>query len=92
MLARIQRIRAKRAQEGSQIQIQIQIVQEAARFAAEEANQGTLLKRRHLHLLGHALVSVPYWEWVACKGPVEREQYLRLKLGTCGPSVEQGDM
>ena len=36
MLARIQRIRAKRAQEGSQIQIQIQI-QEAARFAAEEA-------------------------------------------------------
>ena len=52
----------------------------------------TLLKRRHLRLLGHSLVSVPYWEWDACKGPVEREQYLRLKLGTCGPSVEQGDM
>jgi hypothetical protein len=36
-------------------------------------------QRRHLHLLGHVLVSVPYWEWGACKGQVEREQYLRLK-------------
>jgi len=62
-------------------------------FLSSRAPTGaTLLKRRHLHLLGHSLVSVPYWEWDACKGPVEREQYLRLKLGTCGPSVEQGDM
>jgi len=49
-------------------------------------NGATLLKRRHLQLLGHALVSVPYWEWDACKGPGEREQYLWLKLGECGPA------
>ena len=60
-------------------------------FLASGAPSGaTLLKRRHLQLLGHALVSVPYWKWDACKGPVEREQYLRLKLGTCGPSAAQG--
>jgi hypothetical protein len=40
----------------------------------------TLLKRRHLGLLGHALVNVPYWEWEGCKGAGEREQYLRGKL------------
>ena len=62
-------------------------------FLSSRAPTGaTLLKRRHLHLLGHSLVSVPYWEWDACKGPVEREQYLRLKLGTCGPSAAQGDV
>jgi len=49
----------------------------------------TLLKRRHLHLLGHSLVSVPYWEWNACKGPVEREQYLRSKLGACKASAAE---
>ena len=46
----------------------------------------TLLKRRHLQLLGYALVSVPYWEWDACKGAGKREQYLWLKLGECGPA------
>jgi hypothetical protein len=62
-------------------------------FLSSRAPTGaTLLKRRHLRLLGHSLVSVPYWEWDACKGPVEREQYLRLKLGTCGPSAAQGDV
>jgi hypothetical protein len=40
----------------------------------------TLLKRRHLELLGHALVIVPSWEWSGCKGACEREQYLRDKL------------
>jgi hypothetical protein len=39
-----------------------------------------VLKRRLLQLLGHALVSVPYWEWDACTGAGEREQYLRGKL------------
>jgi hypothetical protein len=43
----------------------------------------TLLKRRHLELLGHALVTVPYWEWEGCKGAGEREQYLRGKLEHC---------
>ena len=35
----------------------------------------------------HALVSVPYWEWNECRGAGEREQYLRSKLGACGPSA-----
>ena len=49
-------------------------------FLSSRAPTGaTLLKRRHLQLLGYVLVSVPYWEWDACKGQVEREQYLRLK-------------
>ena len=51
----------------------------------------TLLKRRQLQLLGHALVSVPYWEWDACKGAGEREQYLRSKLGACSPSAAHGN-
>jgi len=50
-------------------------------FLASGAPTGaTLLKRRHLRLLGHALVSVPYLEWDRCKGAGEREQYLRGKL------------
>ena len=44
----------------------------------------TVLKRRLLQLLGHALVSVPYGEWDACKGAAEREQYLRGKLEALG--------
>ena len=39
-----------------------------------------MLKRRHLELLGHALVSVPYWERDRCKGAVAREQSLKRKL------------
>jgi hypothetical protein len=34
-------------------------------------------------LLGHTLVSAPYWEWERCAG--EREQYLRSKLDGCRP-------
>jgi hypothetical protein len=50
-------------------------------FLANGAPTGaTLLKRRHLLLLGHTLVSVPYWEWRECRGAGEREQYLRGKL------------
>ena len=57
-------------------------------FLASRAPTGaTLLKRRHLRLLGHALVSVPYWEWSGCKGAGEREQYLKSKLAECGPVV-----
>ena len=61
-------------------------------FLASSSSPGaptgaTLLKRRQLQLLGHALVSVPYWEWAACKGAGEREQYLRSKLGACSPSA-----
>jgi hypothetical protein len=50
-------------------------------FLASGAPTGaTLLKRWHLDVLGHALVSVPCWEWDRCKGACEREQYLRDKL------------
>ena len=53
-------------------------------FLTSRAPTGaTLLKRRHLELLGHALVTVPYWEWEGCKRAGEREQYLRDKLADC---------
>jgi hypothetical protein len=53
-------------------------------FLASGAPTGaTLLKRRHLELLGHALVSVPYWEWNELRGVGEREQYLMIKLRAC---------
>ena len=53
-------------------------------FLTSRAPTGaTLLKRRHLELLGHALVTVPYWEWEGCKRAGEREQYLRGKLADC---------
>ena len=40
----------------------------------------TLIKRRHLELLGYSLVSVPYWEWDRLAGS-QRHEYLRGKLG-----------
>jgi len=42
----------------------------------------TLLKRRHLQLLGHALVIIPYWEWAPVHGKEvgQRVQYLKGKL------------
>ena len=61
-------------------------------FLASRAPTGaTLLKRRHLLGLGHALVSVPYWEWSGFSGAGEREQYLKSKLAECGPSAAQGN-
>jgi hypothetical protein len=49
-------------------------------FLASGAPTGaTLLKRRHLEVLGHALVIVPFWEWSGCKGAGERDI-------TCGAS------
>jgi len=64
-----------------------------AHFLASGAPNGaTLLKRRHLQLLGHALVSVPYWEWDKCQGVGEREQYLKGKLAACAPAAAQGNV
>ena len=40
----------------------------------------TLIKRRHLELLGYILVSVPYWEWDGLSGMDERRKYLQGKL------------
>jgi hypothetical protein len=55
----------------------------AGTFNAQDG--ATLLKRRYLQLLGHTLVSLPYWEWERCQGAGEREQYLRSKLDGCRP-------
>ena len=53
-------------------------------FLTSRAPTGAiLLKRRHLELLGHALVTVSYWEWEGCKGAGEREQCLRGKVAHC---------
>ena len=40
----------------------------------------TLMKRRHLELLGYRLVSVPYFEWNALRGEAEEEEYLSRKI------------
>ncbi len=42
-------------------------------FLKSRAPTGHLLKRRHLELLGHALVTVPDWEWEGCKGVASRK-------------------
>jgi hypothetical protein len=50
-------------------------------FLACKAPTGaTLIKRRHLELLGYFLVSVPYWDWVELSGMDERRKYLE---GNC---------
>ena len=41
---------------------------------------GTLMKRRHLELLGYTVVSLPFWEWDQLKGSDEKKEYLRVKL------------
>jgi hypothetical protein len=41
---------------------------------------GTLMKRRHLELLGYTVVSLPFWEWHQLTGNDERKEYLRGKL------------
>jgi hypothetical protein len=41
---------------------------------------GTLMKRRHLELLGYTVVSLPFWEWGQLTGSDERKEYLRGKL------------
>ncbi len=41
---------------------------------------GTLMKRRHLELLGYTVVSLPFWEWDQLTGSDERKEYLRGKL------------
>ena len=50
-------------------------------LASRSPTGATLLKRRHLQLLGYRLVSVPYWEWDEVKGDkVSEETYLRRKI------------
>jgi hypothetical protein len=51
-------------------------------FLACSAPTGaTLIKRHHLRLLGHALVSIPYWEWYSVgNGADDQDKYLWGKL------------
>jgi hypothetical protein len=41
---------------------------------------GTLMKRRHLELLGYTVVNLPFWEWDQLTGSDERQEYLRGQL------------
>ena len=38
------------------------------------------MKRRHLELLGYAVVSLPFWEWDGLTESDARKEYLRSKL------------
>ena len=49
-------------------------------FACRSPLGGTLMKWRHLELLGHTLVSLPFWEWNRLTGRDDRKEYLRAKL------------
>ena len=50
-------------------------------LASGSPTGATLLKRRHLQLLGYRLVSVLYWEWGRVQGDkASEETYLRSKL------------
>ena len=50
-------------------------------FECRAPTGATLLKRRHLLLLGYALVSVPYWEWDEVRAHRgQQEAYLRRKF------------
>jgi hypothetical protein len=40
----------------------------------------TLLKRRHLGLLGYKVVSVPYFEWMLLKDSGAKTEYVRGKV------------
>ena len=49
-------------------------------LACRSPTGATLMKRRHLELLGYSVVSLPFWEWDQLTGSDEREEYLRGKL------------
>ena len=49
-------------------------------FFGMQVATGTLMKLRHLELLGHTLVSLPFWGWDRLTGSDERREYLRAKL------------
>ena len=49
-------------------------------LACKTPTGATLIKRRHLELLGYNLVSVTYWEWDGLSGMHERRKYLEGKL------------
>ena len=49
-------------------------------LACRSPTGATLMKRRHLELLGYTVVSLPIWEWNQLTRSDERKEYLRGKL------------
>ena len=49
-------------------------------LAGRSPLSGTLMKRRHLQLLGYTVVSLPYWEWDLLKKSDKRKIYVEDKL------------
>jgi len=58
-------------------------------LACGAATGNTLIKRRHLEMLGYTIVSIPYQEWYACRGTAEWTEYLSHKL--YAPMYKKGD-
>ena len=52
--------------------------------ASQRPTGATLLKRRQLHALGWAVISVPYFEWDPLRGPEQQQDYLRKRLRAAG--------
>jgi hypothetical protein len=48
--------------------------------AMNRARLSTLLKRRHLSMLGYQVISVPYWDWEPLSTMRERAKYLQNAL------------
>jgi len=49
-------------------------------LACKTPTGATLIKRRHLELLGYRLVNVTFWEWDGLAGVDEKRQYLEVKM------------
>jgi hypothetical protein len=46
----------------------------------KRANGATVMKHRHLGMLGYAVVSLPFWEWGVLLDDEAKRAYLLLKL------------
>jgi hypothetical protein len=55
-------------------------IRKSGESQGRSANGATMMKRRHLGLLGYSVVPVPYWEWNELRGTQAKEAYLRGKL------------
>ena len=76
------RVRKISAQASSEAQGWAVEVDGPSHFLSCKSPTGaTLIKRRHLELLGYNLVSVPYWEWDETRQDEKaQEAYLRSRL------------
>ena len=76
------RVRKSREQGSSELDMWAVEVDGPSHFLSCKSPTGaTLIKRRHLELLGYNLVSVPHWEWHEVhKDKRAQEEYLWAKL------------